>query len=207
MFRNLVTWMNTPHRICFHKITKFAGHFVKVFLIPRMKWIHKIFPVVSSSFAWRKKILCCWNIIPTLHIALSSTSLLDLSKCIFQAFFSRDTCDNESWTFMYLLFAFVVFQVLPSRVAIAESRRVARYFYRGGQTTSKSQHLNIRCPLFKGVIHKTCIFLGLFSVNASYICKVVGSGGASGARPPHSISVPPISRLAHRLLHTSNAVF
>jgi len=31
--------------------------------------------------------------------------------------------------------------------------------------------------------------------------------GASGARPPHLKSVPPISRLAHRLLHTSNTVF
>ena len=32
-------------------------------------------------------------------------------------------------------------------------------------------------------------------------------GRGSGARPPHLKSVPPISRLAHRLLHTSNTVF
>jgi len=33
------------------------------------------------------------------------------------------------------------------------------------------------------------------------------AGGASGARHPHLKSVPPISRLAPRLLHTSNTVF
>jgi len=37
--------------------------------------------------------------------------------------------------------------------------------------------------------------------------QVVASGGASGARPPHLKSVPPISRLAPWLLHTSNTVF
>ena len=37
--------------------------------------------------------------------------------------------------------------------------------------------------------------------------RAVASGGASGARLPHLKSVPPISRLTHQLLRTSNAVF
>jgi len=37
--------------------------------------------------------------------------------------------------------------------------------------------------------------------------RAVASGEASGAQPPHLKSVPPISRLTHRLLHTSNTVF
>ena len=38
-------------------------------------------------------------------------------------------------------------------------------------------------------------------------CQGRRQRGASGARTPHLKSVPPISRLAHRLLHTSNTVF
>jgi len=37
--------------------------------------------------------------------------------------------------------------------------------------------------------------------------RAVASEGVSGARPPHFKSVPPISRLANRLLRTSNTVF
>ena len=53
----------------------------------------------------------------------------------------------------------------------------------------------------------SCAFAHLSGNTADDAIRAVVSGGASGARPHHLKSVPPISRLAPWLLHTSNTVF
>jgi len=52
-----------------------------------------------------------------------------------------------------------------------------------------------------------CLFPRNLQVLVWVVSRAVASGGAAVPDPPFEIGAPPISRLAHRLLHTSNIVF